>query len=838
MVPLGGQLSPRPVFVTPAGHSDSASQQSPLTFRSLPAEMQASRAVNGTDQGTRSWSSPDTAATTPYVQAATSSSCKSAPKIVTILCDAELCHPATPLAADPSSDVVTKRSLSPSSARVKVEGAQTPVTGQVAQLIPASTPPSPSASLVTPKVNRVELKTPTSILTDCTPPSQQPTSAHCLSGQGHRCTQLAFDWQRTMAKRKIRLTAKPTEWVDAFADPSPPAPLQCKVHPTPHHSCQETLVPDRSGSVYTCPTGKSPRVAKLSPVTRVFLSPRSRHCFHCGTASGRQWRRGPDGPKTLCNPCGLWYLVHKRLPGHLAKLATPRIGPSTPVGQTSGNDRSNQAEKIGTPSNAELTHGTKRPRLFSPRTHTVPEQGAMVPTLGAAVNFPSPVNGHADHPTNEATDSAQANPVDKRKRPRRTISRRNPGTVCNQPKRRTKRSQTAKAPLELGQNPCPPPSSLFTAMTFLVTYPPATKELVSPLDTADSPPLPRPKLEALLQELGGQVISSGTQAVQRFLTLPVVTDADLQNNSATTSPTTTSAVPLPSVMLISPCPARTLKYLLALAVGIPCVQMEWVLDAQRQGQVPDYRRYRLPSGHSAWTQQCITAPPALQQLPSVCPVSTGEPITANCDQPTRSADLLTRPRARLTVPSSRASLSALAQCYGATLPGFALFAGWVVYIEGSPEFRANWTDLLSVVGCTVPNQRQLSSQLRGHRSRKASPCQGLLRCDVVLTDSPPESGSRGDGKGGKASVVSQLVNSAHSFLYPCRAHTSTPAGTFPALVTLATPEDALSAVVQAQLGPPPVVTSEWFVQCLVHHQLFDWRSHALFTHHETHPSQS
>lgn len=31
-------------------------------------------------------------------------------------------------------------------------------------------------------------------------------------------------------------------------------------------------------------------------------------CKECGTADSPEWRRGPSGPKTLCNACGRKFL--------------------------------------------------------------------------------------------------------------------------------------------------------------------------------------------------------------------------------------------------------------------------------------------------------------------------------------------------------------------------------------------------------------------------------------------------------------------------------------------------------------------------------------------------
>ncbi|KAF9219723.1 hypothetical protein BS17DRAFT_788675 [Gyrodon lividus] len=52
----------------------------------------------------------------------------------------------------------------------------------------------------------------------------------------------------------------------------------------------------------------------------------SQTCLGCGATSTPEWRRGPLGPRTLCNACGLVYakLLKKRTPGE----ARPRAGGS------------------------------------------------------------------------------------------------------------------------------------------------------------------------------------------------------------------------------------------------------------------------------------------------------------------------------------------------------------------------------------------------------------------------------------------------------------------------------------------------------------------------------
>jgi hypothetical protein len=39
-----------------------------------------------------------------------------------------------------------------------------------------------------------------------------------------------------------------------------------------------------------------------------------RKCHHCGADNTPQWRAGPDGPKTLCNACGVRYKSGRLVP--------------------------------------------------------------------------------------------------------------------------------------------------------------------------------------------------------------------------------------------------------------------------------------------------------------------------------------------------------------------------------------------------------------------------------------------------------------------------------------------------------------------------------------------
>lgn len=55
--------------------------------------------------------------------------------------------------------------------------------------------------------------------------------------------------------------------------------------------------------------GRRSRTArrKRKPMTSPQPSHISRRCNNCGVTKTPQWREGPDGPKTLCNACGVKY---------------------------------------------------------------------------------------------------------------------------------------------------------------------------------------------------------------------------------------------------------------------------------------------------------------------------------------------------------------------------------------------------------------------------------------------------------------------------------------------------------------------------------------------------
>lgn len=51
-------------------------------------------------------------------------------------------------------------------------------------------------------------------------------------------------------------------------------------------------------------------------------------CLQCGTTQSPEWRAGPEGPKTLCNACGLaYYKKNKKLAQAEKKAAASAVEP-------------------------------------------------------------------------------------------------------------------------------------------------------------------------------------------------------------------------------------------------------------------------------------------------------------------------------------------------------------------------------------------------------------------------------------------------------------------------------------------------------------------------------
>ncbi|KAG8752543.1 blue light receptor, partial [Ceratobasidium sp. 428] len=81
-------------------------------------------------------------------------------------------------------------------------------------------------------------------------------------------------------------------------DPSPNTRPGSKHGPTP-------AVPRHDAPPYLQPETQPDRPKKRSRQTRPLPSSEPRICTTCSRTDSPEWRRGPYGPKTLCNACGL-----------------------------------------------------------------------------------------------------------------------------------------------------------------------------------------------------------------------------------------------------------------------------------------------------------------------------------------------------------------------------------------------------------------------------------------------------------------------------------------------------------------------------------------------------
>jgi DNA-directed RNA polymerase subunit RPC12/RpoP len=77
---------------------------------------------------------------------------------------------------------------------------------------------------------------------------------------------------------------------------------------------------DKSDSRYTYSDKKHKKVKSTDEYV----------CTDCGTLDSPEWRKGPNGPKTLCNACGLrWAKKEKKRSGPGADGSTPNVSSAT-----------------------------------------------------------------------------------------------------------------------------------------------------------------------------------------------------------------------------------------------------------------------------------------------------------------------------------------------------------------------------------------------------------------------------------------------------------------------------------------------------------------------------
>lgn len=84
-------------------------------------------------------------------------------------------------------------------------------------------------------------------------------------------------------------------------------------------------------------------------------------CRHCGTSETPEWRRGPDGARTLCNACGLYHAkmvkkqgtkiaaetIRRRRNSSVSSTASATNGTAVTVPAVSGNNAGNNGSFVG-----------------------------------------------------------------------------------------------------------------------------------------------------------------------------------------------------------------------------------------------------------------------------------------------------------------------------------------------------------------------------------------------------------------------------------------------------------------------------------------------------------
>jgi len=82
--------------------------------------------------------------------------------------------------------------------------------------------------------------------------------------------------------------------------------------PLIHKIQTETLSSQESGRVQKLAENVIFDVRKIFKAIERKRDKKVRKCLNCGTVKTPEWRRGPEGPRTLCNACGLKFIKKKR----------------------------------------------------------------------------------------------------------------------------------------------------------------------------------------------------------------------------------------------------------------------------------------------------------------------------------------------------------------------------------------------------------------------------------------------------------------------------------------------------------------------------------------------
>ncbi|KNZ56153.1 hypothetical protein VP01_2483g3 [Puccinia sorghi] len=154
-------------------------------------------------------------------------------------------------------------------------------------------------------------------------------------------------------------------------------------------------------------------------------------------------------------------------------------------------------------------------------------------------------------------------------------------------------------------NPSSSSQGLFHGFGFLLTGAPvvaAAVERRSKLPRrGTSSGSSRATIEQLVRTQGGTVIGNVSELYQLVgsdMDLLAVPPSPLDPPKPYRLVPSSTHVNLSTILLLADAPLKTLKYLLALALGIPCVSSQWVCHSCEQGRVLEWESYMIGPGPS------------------------------------------------------------------------------------------------------------------------------------------------------------------------------------------------------------------------------------------------
>ncbi|CAM0954515.1 unnamed protein product [Alopecurus aequalis] len=109
---------------------------------------------------------------------------------------------------------------------------------------------------------------------------------------------------------------------------SPPSPASAVISPSESGTAFPTFPHKRPSK----PSSKKKEAGAAGPAAPALTAAaqaaaEGRRCLHCETDKTPQWRTGPQGPKTLCNACGVRYKSGRLVPEY-RPAASPTFSPS------------------------------------------------------------------------------------------------------------------------------------------------------------------------------------------------------------------------------------------------------------------------------------------------------------------------------------------------------------------------------------------------------------------------------------------------------------------------------------------------------------------------------